>query len=81
MMKRSTVTARRRGVRLFAIQSDPATKKALSVLRDAGVEADVVGCPPSFSEWYPCPLLRDDSGSTFCGIDGVHYYVNSLCLG
>lgn len=65
-------------VELYVVESDKTTKRVKRLLAKHGVEVVVRGCPRSAAEWMEFPLIRESSGSSFCGEQGIRAYVAKL---
>lgn len=55
--------------------------EALSTLRESGLDVEVQYCSDKVAEWFICPFIRDSTGQTFFGIEGIEYFVRSKFAG
>ena len=69
-------------VRLVTTGDDEPTRKAILELeRLPNAKIQVSYCPQSVAEWYQCPFVRDDSGQTYFGLDGIALFVSERLSG
>ena len=62
-------------VELFVVNGDKNTLGVLTALQELGFQVIPKGCPPSTAEWVPFPVLRDASGSSYYGEEGIRAFV------
>ncbi len=81
-MSVGSLTESRMIVRLVTTGDDEPTREAVSALeRLPNAEIRVSYCPQSVAEWYQCPFVRDDSGQTYFGLDGIALFVSERLAG
>lgn len=62
-------------VELFVVNGDKATVGVLTALEKLGFQVIPKGCPPSAAEWVEFPFIREPSGSSYHGTDGIHAFL------
>ena len=68
-------------VELFAVKGDKATLGTLRQLEELGFQVIPKGCPPSAAEWVEFPFIREPSGSSYHGTDGIDAFLQKARQG
>jgi len=62
---------------LVTTEDEMANEELISQLRHlSGLDLQITFCSPTVAEWYRCPFVRDSSGATFFGPEGIQFFVD-----
>lgn len=65
-------------VKLFGIPGDANTAMARTRIESLGIEVRERRCPPTTAEWVDFPFVREPSGSSYYGEEGIDAFITKI---